>query len=483
MKRFAFILILFVVMTPLSSCSEDGDGTNNEQPCGFLDPTNQLVFRFPQEDLTFILSGGPTGELSRVEATKAVLQKYYDLNVDNADAEDINALLETMSEVELCSCGGVSPVLVTFERAALDFGIETKLDNLKNEDGGDADVEGDLNFIFGIGSNEIPNSTMNFNLSGQGADGFESDSQNVIAILDTGIDLAGQYPDQSIIYNGAANSYINDSLPCEEVYDGLGWNFVDGNDNFFDDHQGIGHGTLVTKTLTNELELLTESSEPIDYSILPLKVFDSQGVGSYWNIVCAMAYINEIQLATSQDGSRGAIKLINASFGATSNPGEITSFGVMKSYIDDLSDSALFVASAGNCGEDTDASVSHLPSGYTSENIVAVGGYETNGNTIDKDPFSNFGTISIDVAAPFTLNEVEVNLLNSQSDSSQGAIVVSGTSFSAPLVSARLFWMMVERPDLSPLEIKSAFFTDFTSNNTNLDTYFAGGRVYAPKQK
>ncbi len=382
------------------------------------------------------------------------------------------------------ACGDLSPILVTLDPT---FGIETKLDNLK-KDTAEGGVEGDLNFSFNLLPNETPNEISEFTINPPPLlevfkkikPDFISQSNNVIAVLDTGIDLLGQYSTDNTVTEAKKLIYqyndVSGSENCLLKYGGSGWNFVDNNSNFYDDNEGIGHGTLVTKTLTNELDLLGI----VDYSILPLKVFDNKGKGSYWKINCAMAYLNEIQEKTQNLDGKGDIKLINASFGGSFDLLTVDDLGVMKSFIDSLENSALFVTSAGNCGENTDTAISHFPSGYTSKNIVSVGGYKRGENSsLKKDISSNFGKESIDVAAPFTLNELAVIILGSGA----GSAKVEGTSYSTPLVSAKLFEILLKNPGAIPAKVIQEFYEQpNTEQDGNLDNFFKESGFYEPKQ-
>ncbi len=463
---------------------DDDDGIPNWAECGeenVVFSKTEVVFRFPRKDIENLRKSQDDRD-DLINAFGDILDKYYEIVTTDFSFDDLIKSIET---IELCACGDLSPVLVTFSS---DFDIETKLDNLK-EDTSEGGVEGDLNFNFNLLLNETPNEVAGFNIAPLPGEfksikpSFISESKKVIAVLDTGIDLLGQYSTDFRITGAERFIYkydgLSDSNDCLNAYDGTGWNFADDNSNFYDDHSGIGHGTLVTKTLTNELARLKIT----DYSILPLKVFDNQGKGSYWKINCAMAYLNEIQENTQNATSRGDIKLINASFGGSFTALHADDLGVMKSFIDSLGDSALFVTSAGNCGEDTDSTITHFPSGYTSDNIVSVGGYKMEGSSsLDKDVFSNYGINNIDVAAPFALGKLEAYIIDNTGTRVLGTTKVEGTSFSTAFVSAKLFEIQFNKPGSSPVEIIEIFNFDHTGIESNLSEFFKESRFYKPEQ-
>ena len=466
---------------------DDNDGIPNWAECekeSIETSKTEVIFRLPREDvnrLQELVSDDDNKKL--ISQFGEMLINYYKFDHPTISYEDF---IKAIVHIEFCACGDLSPVLVTFDAA---FDIETKLDNLKKDTSEDG-VEGDINFNFTLLPNETPNLSSSFEITLPPSElkgikeSFYNTSNKVIAILDTGVDLLGQYSSDGNV--ATANEFIykynnvttND---CIDTYDGTGWNFVNNTFNFYDDHTGIGHGTLVTKTLTNELEQLGVT----DFSILPLKVFDEQGKGSYWKINCAMAYLTEIQETTQNQNNTGDIKIINASFGGSFATLSINDLGVMQSFIDEFEDSAIFVASAGNCGDDTDSTVNHFPSGYPSSNIVSVGGYTIdNNNEIQKDVFSNYGGISIDLAAPFTLTQLEVYLLSNNGQKTLAGTQVSGTSFSTPLVSAKLFEILTNEPTITPKDAIQKLYSDGnTKPEGNLSSFFKEARAYHSIQK
>ncbi len=99
-----------------------------------------------------------------------------------------------------------------------------------------------------------------------------------IVVIDTGIDFYKNRDMGPFLY-----STENLSDECGEQKSG--WNFV-GNTKEVDDD--LGHGTYVTRLITSELD-----EANVQYRILPVKVFNSEGEGKYWDIVCALSYVNK----------------------------------------------------------------------------------------------------------------------------------------------------------------------------------------------
>ena len=93
----------------------------------------------------------------------------------------------------------------------------------------------------------------------------------------------------NFLYNSSNTS------SCENEVSG--WDYVNNDYDPRDDH---GHGTTVAKIITKQLD-----THNIPYSILAVKTFDQNGIGSYWANVCGINY-----LAKKQDNF-----IVNTSFG------------------------------------------------------------------------------------------------------------------------------------------------------------------------
>lgn len=393
----------------------------------------QIIFRFNEE-----IALDNESEKSRIQD---IILKYLDLTENDIDT------------IELCPCGDQNRQIWTFKNDILD--IETKLTALKDNSGG-AEVEGDRQFTMVLPkeSGGIPVKPKEAGLIAEYVQ--ERPGRVNIAILDTGIDLD---------HIDAGKLFMNPpGISCGEGKSG--WNFIDNSTDIQDDHTDVGHGTLVTNIITAGL-----NAKQIDYRILPLKVFDSNGKGTYWDIVCAMSFVQEIQERTG-----GAIKLVNASFGGSMGILEEEHVSILKDYIDNINSQALVVASAGNCHFNTDRQfLRHYPSGYSSDNIIAVGGFKMENQRYVIHDTSNYGKHNIDVAASFNQG-VELDVANS---GTLQQIKLSGTSYSAAFVTSVLA-EMIAMPGSNlnnPSAIKTEFLTNKAAVNlTEMEDYIAKGR-------
>jgi subtilisin family serine protease len=200
----------------------------------------------------------------------------------------------------------------------------------------------------------------------------------VVAVIDSGIDInhpdlqaniwinPGETPDNGIDDDG--NGYVDDVN---------GWDFFTNDSDPRDAH---GHGTHIAGTVAavgNNNKGVTGVSWSA--KIMVLRFLDAWGFGSTANAIAAIEYANE----------KGA-DVINNSWGGG---------GYVQALKDaiDASD-AVVVCAAGNSGWNTDA-IPHYPSSYNSGNIISVAASNQNDRLAS---FSNFGAVSVDVAAPGT---------------------------------------------------------------------------------
>lgn len=149
----------------------------------------------------------------------------------------------------------------------------------------------------------------------------------IVAVMDTGIDFA---------YPGTANLPIqhNGGHPmCDTVEaDYIGWDFVHDQNNPYDDNHNK-HGSRIAAIISQTMNHKVR--------ILPLKVINSQGVGTLFDIFCGFEYLLSNRLPEKP-------RVINASWGFYSNDPN----SLLADYIKLLNAGGMWlVNAAGNRGD------------------------------------------------------------------------------------------------------------------------------------
>jgi thermitase len=250
------------------------------------------------------------------------------------------------------------------------------------------------------------------NINAPAAWNLVTDSKVIVALLDTGVEY--DHPDISAnIWRSNANNpghdYVNDTE---------------------DPRDQQGHGTHVAGTIgaigNNGVGVVGVSW---NVKIIPLKIFgkDNEFGGT-----------EKVAQAIDFAVAHGA-KVINNSWGGPNFSQAV------KEAINRASQTALFVAAAGNqYGSDNDV-IPRYPASFGNDNLIAV-------MSIDQDEkisgFSNFGRTSVHIAAPG--GGIESLMI------SGSYVVASGTSFATPHVAgaAALIWSLPKYANSKPSDIK-----------------------------
>jgi subtilisin family serine protease len=228
-------------------------------------------------------------------------------------------------------------------------------------------------------------------------------NQNVtIAVLDTGIDYNYFGFTQPFLYNNTNNP---NTCKVDGMVDYYGWDFVNQDNDPFD--EGYGHGTRVSHLISKTLQ-----EKNVNFQILPVKVFNQNGEGTYFDILCGFKY------ATNNSD----VNIINMSFGWYDDQ-----FQLLEKFITEAQEDVLITTSAGNYGVNTDQ-ILHFPSGYENSNIIATAALQGYADMISLASFSNYGTHTVDVAAKGS----NIPFYISPSD----AILLAGTSYANAYMTA-----------------------------------------------
>lgn len=196
----------------------------------------------------------------------------------------------------------------------------------------------------------------------------------VVAVIDDGVDFSHpdlrgkawvnprEIPNNRIDDDG--NGYVDDVN---------GWDFFNGDNTVHDPLDGDAHGTHVAATIAANINGVGIAGVAPRVRLMALKFLGPQG-GSVSDAVRAIEY------ARSQ-----GVKIANNSWGGA---------GDSRALKDAIQTSGLlFVAAAGNAG----TTPAEYPAAYDLPNIISVAAADSRGRLA---PFSNYGSGSVDIAAP-----------------------------------------------------------------------------------
>ena len=279
----------------------------------------------------------------------------------------------------------------------------------------------------------------------------------VAAVVDSGVDAGHPDLDSSIWTNPEESGGGRESNGIDDDANGLvddwrGWDWA-ADDNLPADENG--HGTHVAGTIAasgNDATGVTGVSW--NSRVMPLRMLDADGSGTVADLISAYRYA----------GAEGA-RIVNASLGGA---------GFSRAELDaiDAIPNTLFVVAAGNGGDDgvgdnVDATPEY-PCAYQAANIVCVAASDQNDGLAS---FSNFGSASVDLAAP------GVNTLSTVPGG--GYAYFDGTSMATPHTAgaAALLWSLY--PGASVTGVKSALLGGTDAKSAFTGKTATGGRLNA----
>ncbi|AFZ27317.1 subtilisin-like serine protease [Cylindrospermum stagnale PCC 7417] len=245
----------------------------------------------------------------------------------------------------------------------------------------------------------------------------------VVAVIDTGVDYNHEDLRNNIWTNTkeiAGNGIDDDGDGY--VDDINGWNFVSNNNNALDDN---GHGTHVSGTIAGENNGIGITGVAYNAKIMPVKVLNESGSGSYSAIAKGIRYAVD----------HGA-NVINLSLGGS------FSNRTLKSAVEYASSKGtIVVMAAGNDG----ASSPGYPARYAYNTGIAVGAVDQNNNLADFSNRSGSQEIAY-VTAPGV--DVYSSVPNNQYDT------YSGTSMASPHVAGVVALMLSANSSLTESQVR-----------------------------
>ena len=282
--------------------------------------------------------------------------------------------------------------------------------------------DGDFSVLWGLHNIGQSGGTVDADIDGPEAWEVTTGGEVVVGVIDSGIDMA--HPDL------AANMWVNpgeiagngvDDDGNGYVDDVYGWDFINNDNDPFDDY---GHGTHVAGTIGAVGDNGTGvTGVAWQVKLMALKFLDNEGDGFTSGAIEALEY------ATAMGAH-----LTNNSWGGG---------GYSQSLKDAIAAGHLFMASAGNDGENTEV-IPHYPSGFDLANIVSVAATDRWDNLAS---FSNYGLVSVDLGAPGAAIWSTVPGV--------GYGYKSGTSMATPHVAGVAALVLAQNSALTPAQVKA----------------------------
>ncbi|KAF3888586.1 MULTISPECIES: S8 family peptidase [Nostocales] len=267
----------------------------------------------------------------------------------------------------------------------------------------------------------------------------------VVAVLDTGVDRNHNDLQKNIWTNSkeiADNGIDDDSNGyIDDVY---GWNFDGDNKDTLD---GNGHGTHVSGTIAGENNGVGVTGIAYDSKIMPVKVLNDSGAGSY------TAIANGIYYAVNNGAN-----VINLSLGGSSD-----NFILQLALNYASSQGVIVVMAAGNESDSQPA----YPARYAENYGIAVGAVDKDNNMAyfsnkaGSDPITYVTAPGVDIYSTVPNN---------------GYASYSGTSMATPHVTGVVALMLSANKNLTDAQVRQ-ILSETSGNSTqaatlNLDSNF-----------
>lgn len=271
-------------------------------------------------------------------------------------------------------------------------------------------------------------------------------SNIVVAVIDSGVDYT--HPDlKNNMWKNTKeipNNYIDDDKNGY-VDDVNGWDFYWSDNDPMDDNR---HGTHVAGTIAASGNYTGVVGVAPNVKIMPLKFLNSTGNGYLSDAVMAISYANKM----------GA-KISNNSWGGSGYSS--TLYSAIQNY------SGLFVAAAGNDTNNNDLYGTY-PASFNLPNILSVAAIDNRGSLAS---FSNYGTTSVDVAAP------GVSIYSTTPGG--GYQYLNGTSMATPHVAGVAALVLSKNPLSTTSKVKEAITKSVVKLSSLNGKVATGGLVNA----
>jgi len=278
----------------------------------------------------------------------------------------------------------------------------------------------------------------------------------IVGVIDTGTDTdhddlkANIWANPGETGGGKENNGVDDD-GNGFVDDVHGWDFINNDNNPFDDNDHGSHTSGTIGAVGNNNEGVVGVNWNV--SIMPLKFLAANGSGTTDDAVEAIIY-----------GSNNGAKVLSNSWGG----------GGRSQALEDAIKFAkdhgvLFVAAAGNESSNNDSAPTY-PANYEVANVISVAASTESDNIAG---FSNWGKKTVHLAAPG--NNIVSTIARSRYAS------LSGTSMATPHVSGAAALVWAEYPSLTMNQVKIRLLGSVDRSSTWASRVISGGRLNVNK--
>lgn len=279
----------------------------------------------------------------------------------------------------------------------------------------------------------------------------------IVGVIDTGVDH--QHPDIAANYwhnvaemglDEAGNEKSTNGVDDDGngyIDDFRGWDFANNDNNPMDDHN---HGTHCAGTIGGEGNNdIGVAGVSWNVSIVGLKFITAQGQGTTADAIEAIEYATQMgfDLTSNSWGGSGFSSPLYDAIAEAKGRG------------------ILFVAAAGNSYGNSDLDPLY-PAAYDLDNVISVAATDSSDR---KASFSNYGQISVDLAAP------GVGIMSTIRNNSYSSM--SGTSMAAPHVAGAVALIKAHFPELTATEVRQRLLDTVEPISSMTDQVATGGRL------